>query len=150
MDAHIQPALTRPTDAGLDAFRSGASGPRLINFSVGDKPFSIAADSVVEVIRPVPMTPFGGHPAVIGLINLRGEIVAVVDLGLALGLSSANDPRTGKLFILDWKEGDVRMAARVDSIELDPDAEVDPLFEEQRNLLDLSSIKHRLTAAAVR
>jgi chemotaxis signal transduction protein len=84
--------------------RSGAGrgGPRapeergfastLCGFWLGQQCFAIAADLVgevvaVEAITPVPMAP----PAILGLFNLRGTPVALVDLVRALALTGTGD-----------------------------------------------------------
>lgn len=54
---------------------------QLVTFSLGSYYFGIDVTSVQEIIRtrslaPVPLS----HPAVLGLLNLRGQIVTVIDL----------------------------------------------------------------------
>jgi purine-binding chemotaxis protein CheW len=62
---------------------------RYVTFRVADEIYAVPALSVREVTRWVPVTrvPHGG-PAVKGVINLRGEIVVVLDLRTQLNLPS--------------------------------------------------------------
>ena len=65
---------------------------QLCTFVVSGQRFGIAATHVREVIRheaarPVPLAPAG----VTGVTNVRGEVLAVIDLAVRLGLP-AGDP----------------------------------------------------------
>jgi purine-binding chemotaxis protein CheW len=81
---------------------SGRGGPRppeergfastLCGFWLGQQCFAIAADLVgevvwVEAVTPVPLAP----PAILGLFNLRGTPVALVDLVRALALTGTGE-----------------------------------------------------------
>ena len=57
-------------------------------FEVADQLFGVEVDTVQEVLSyneytPVPLAP----PAVGGLFNLRGQVIAAVDLRVQLGLA---------------------------------------------------------------
>jgi purine-binding chemotaxis protein CheW len=55
-------------------------------FEVGGRVFAIDVTCVREVVRWQPVTPLPKAPALIeGVIDLRGAVVPVVDLGRALG-----------------------------------------------------------------
>ena len=55
-------------------------------FGVGDAVYALDVESVREVVRWQMVTPLPKAPALIdGVIDLRGEVVPVVDLGRALG-----------------------------------------------------------------
>lgn len=61
-------------------------------FTLGDLHFGIETLHVQEVIRNREMTPIPLAPeAVQGLINLRGQIVTAIDLGLRLSLPNRQD-----------------------------------------------------------
>lgn len=67
---------------------------RMALLVVGDHRLAIAIERIREIIPARPYTPLPGVGAhVCGLINLRGRIVTVVDLGARLGLDPASaDP----------------------------------------------------------
>jgi purine-binding chemotaxis protein CheW len=72
-------------------------------------------DRVQEVLRSAPMTPVPLAPrAVRGLINLRGEIVTVVDLRKPLQLPDA-EPASPTLVVV--RDGSSIMTLAVDAIE---------------------------------
>ena len=55
---------------------------RFVTFYLGETQFAISADAVEEVTTPLTPTPLPDCPAPLsGIAHLRGEIVAVVDLG---------------------------------------------------------------------
>jgi len=58
-------------------------------FRVGPYRMALPAPSVLEVLQSAPCTPLARAPAaVLGVINLRGQIVATVDLRRCLGAST--------------------------------------------------------------
>lgn len=63
-----------------------ASAPRWLRVLVDDASYGLELLRVQEVVRLVPIVPMrGARPAVLGVMNLRGRIVPVFDLGLWLG-----------------------------------------------------------------
>ncbi len=63
----------------------------LATFFVRDALCALDAAGVQEVIRLGPVTPVRHAPEeVLGILNLRGKIVTIVDLGLRLGFSQAS------------------------------------------------------------
>lgn len=67
--------------------------PRLCTFEVADLELAIDVMRVQEVlrgaeVRPVPLAP----PGVMGLVNLRGRVVTVLDLRTRLGLGDQGRP----------------------------------------------------------
>jgi purine-binding chemotaxis protein CheW len=73
-------------------------------FRAGGERFALPLAAVREVVLPQP--PFARVPrsgaVVRGAMNLRGRVVAVVDLALLLGLPAAPpDPREGQIVVLE-------------------------------------------------
>lgn len=53
----------------------------MCTFSIADGRYAVPVDDVQEVIRQQELTPVPlAHPTVVGLINLRGQIVTAIDL----------------------------------------------------------------------
>jgi purine-binding chemotaxis protein CheW len=66
---------------------------QLIVFRLGDEDFAIPIEDVREIIRSAPVTPVPGAPASVGgILNVRGEIAAAVDLRARFGLPPRKDP----------------------------------------------------------
>lgn len=65
--------------------------------------FGVPLPNVLEVVSPRACTPLPGAPAeVLGLINLRGRVVTVVDLGTAMGLLDRPRP-PGRVVVVDQR-----------------------------------------------
>jgi purine-binding chemotaxis protein CheW len=83
--------------------------------SVGDERYGLALDCVSEVVKEYRLTPVPCAPGhVRGVINLRGEIVSVIDLAVVLGLPSAESSHNAPLVVVS-REG-VTTAVAVGSI----------------------------------
>jgi purine-binding chemotaxis protein CheW len=80
-----------------------AARVRHVVFRAGGERFALPLDAVREVVLPQP--PFARvprcGPAVRGAMNLRGRVVAVVDLALLLGLRAAPGERDGHVIVLE-------------------------------------------------
>jgi purine-binding chemotaxis protein CheW len=79
-------------------------GARFVLFRAGGERYALALEAVREVVVPQP--PFArvprAAPAVRGAMNLRGRVVAVVDLAPLLGRAAeALAPAQGHVLILD-------------------------------------------------
>lgn len=100
------PAASKPVSAGRPA----------IVFRLAEERYAIELSEVSEVLAyarctPAPESP----PEVLGVINLRGELRAVLDLGRLLGLSSERDGDGG--FVLFLRRPGQELGVRVDRIE---------------------------------
>jgi purine-binding chemotaxis protein CheW len=74
----------------------------LATFFVRHTLCALDAAGVQEVIRLGPVTPVPYAPEeVVGIVNLRGRIVTIVDLGLRLGFSRAVAGTDSRVFIIE-------------------------------------------------
>jgi purine-binding chemotaxis protein CheW len=74
----------------------------LATFFVRDALCALDAAGIQEVIRLGPLTPIRhALPDVAGILNLRGKIVTVLDLGLRLGFAAAVPTADSRIFIMD-------------------------------------------------
>jgi purine-binding chemotaxis protein CheW len=80
-----------PTQDVLDPALPGeAAAQRIVLLGVGGHWLGVPIRAIREIIPPRPYTALpGSEPFVCGLINLRGRIVTVIDLGVRLGLPPA-------------------------------------------------------------
>jgi purine-binding chemotaxis protein CheW len=86
---------------------------RVCLFSIGEDAYAIPVDLLLEIIIPlkifpVPTTP----PHVIGVINLRGNIVPIVDIRPALSLPQQS--AVGQIAII--KQGSTMLGIVVDNV----------------------------------
>ena len=96
----------------------------LATFFVRDALCALDAAGIQEVIRLGPLTPVRHGPnAVAGIVNLRGRIVTVLDLGLRLGFPKVVPGPESRIFIMeDGNEFIGLLVDRVDEVvETDPE-----------------------------
>ncbi|MGA2597660.1 MAG: chemotaxis protein CheW [Bryobacteraceae bacterium] len=81
---------------------SNAQAVLLATFFVGDALCALDASEVQEVIRVESVTPVQNAPAeVVGVINLRGKIVTLLDPGIILGLGKSVRTRESRVFVVE-------------------------------------------------
>ena len=88
---------------------------KYICFGLGQEEFGIPLLSVKEVlaipdITPVPQTP----PHFLGIINLRGSVISIMDLRAKFGIKSGTKEET-TVIILDF--GDYQLGVVVDHVD---------------------------------
>jgi len=79
-----------------------AESLQFVTFEVGREEYGLVIRSIVEVIRPLPITQLPCMPQFVeGVINLRGRIIPVVDLRRRFNLTPASPgQRTAKILIV--------------------------------------------------
>lgn len=81
-----------------------AGGGLVATFLLGEAVFGIGAEQVQEVVRPGNITPVHhAPPFVVGIRNLRGRIVTVIDLAVRLELGSVELGAASRVLIVDWQ-----------------------------------------------
>jgi purine-binding chemotaxis protein CheW len=101
------------------AVASSSEAPhQALVFTLDGRPCALAARDVEELIPTVAITPLPGAPPIVeGLMNVRGEIVPLIDLRRRLGLPER--PLDHEQVAILTRAGDRRIAVRVDeAIEL--------------------------------
>ncbi|WCN39727.1 chemotaxis protein [Aneurinibacillus uraniidurans] len=84
---------------------SGTNELEIIEFGIGGDTFGINVIKVREVINPVPVTRTPKiHPHVMGIIQLRGEVLSVINLAQALGYPPSDHPEQDKLIIAELNQ----------------------------------------------
>jgi purine-binding chemotaxis protein CheW len=74
----------------------------LAAFYVRDALCALDATEIQEVIRLGPLTPVPyAPPEVAGIVNLRGKIVSILDIGLRLGFPKAVPTGESRIFIIE-------------------------------------------------
>jgi len=99
LPAEAEPgAAVRPEDARVDEY---------LTFRLGVEEYAVAIERVREVLKSQPITEVPRAPAgVLGVVTVRGEVVAVFDPRRRLGLPGAPPPEgSGRIVIVDDGEG---------------------------------------------
>lgn len=94
---------------------SGTNELELVEFSVGTNKFGINVIKVKEIIQPVAVTPVPhSHPHVEGIIELRGEVLPVVNVAKALNREPQPQTRASKFIVTEFNKQ--KMVFHVDSV----------------------------------
>jgi purine-binding chemotaxis protein CheW len=99
----------------MDTSRIPLPGAELISVRIGDQAYAIDIMAVREIRGWTAATPLPHAPAhVLGMMNLRGAILPVIDLGARLGLGPAS-PNASSVVVVA-QIGDVQMGLVVDAV----------------------------------
>jgi purine-binding chemotaxis protein CheW len=84
---------------------------QLVNFRLRDEEFGLDIGSVREITRVTDITHIPEAPSFIyGVTNLRGQVIAVIDLARQFGLAPQQDlPETAKIVVTEIKGQTVGM-----------------------------------------
>ena len=78
------------------------SAAHLVCFRIGKETFGVDIFAVREIVKAQEITSVPGTASyVLGIINLRGSIISVVDLAARLGLGSATVGRASRIIVVD-------------------------------------------------
>lgn len=100
-------------DRDLEARLREARELKLVGFRVGGQELAVPIAQVQEVIRAVPVTRIPTAPAhVLGIMNLRGRVVPMIDMASLLDLAAAGENR----FIVVCRRRDMLLGLLVEAI----------------------------------
>ncbi|MDP4162325.1 MAG: chemotaxis protein [Bacillota bacterium] len=84
---------------------SGTNELEIVEFSVGKNKFGINVIKVKEIINPVPIIGIPhSHPNVEGIIELRGEVLPVVNIAEALGYPPSDNSVQDKFIVTEFNK----------------------------------------------
>ncbi len=112
-------AASIPQDRSSDTGPAGAKATeRFLSFSLAGEVYAVALAGILETDRLPRLTRVPGLPAwAIGVSNLRGSILPVVDLRRLLSLEEAENPQEGRILVVRPAPGDAPSALVVDRLE---------------------------------
>jgi len=88
---------------------------RWVTFQLDDETYGIDVMQIREVLRSVEISPVPGAPAfVLGIINLRGNVVAIIDTRSRFRLAQREMDDSSRILILE--AGDYVVGFLVDSV----------------------------------
>ncbi|MEE7560512.1 chemotaxis protein CheW, partial [Xanthomonas sp. Kuri4-2] len=98
------------------ARRAPDRSTRWLRLRCGQQTYALELLKVQEVVLPVPLLPLRGTPpSMLGIMNLRGQVVPVLDLGLHLGASAVGSDMQTRVVVLE--ENGETMGLRVSAVE---------------------------------
>lgn len=84
---------------------SGTNELEIVEFSVGRNKFGINVIKVKEIINPVQVTFIPhSHQDIEGIIELRGEVLPVVDVAASLGMPPSEKPQQDKFIVTEFNQ----------------------------------------------
>lgn len=125
----IRQALLR--QAATEAEEATAASPRLalLLFTLGGEAYAFRLGDVREVVKPTSITPVPSVPAhILGVMNLRGEILPVLDPKGLLGLEGTASGSEARIIVTRTPRGPVGFL--VDEVEdaVEAEAGLEPLL----------------------
>ena len=118
-----------------EATASAEHAQRYLTFGLGGTSYAIGILKVQEIIGLLHVTPVPGTPAhVRGVINLRGRVIPVVDLGMRFGMAAVPDTDRTCIVItqMDGARGPATVGVVVEDVaqvvDLSPDR-IEPVPE---------------------
>lgn len=127
--------MTEKHDQISKEMAAHSTGERFIHFSLGKEDYAIPLLRVREVIAPPEVTAIPQTPNYfLGIMNLRGQVITVLDLRTKLGIKPLNGPEMA-VIIADL--GGLCVGIVVDSIN----SVLSPKADELREKPDLPAAK---------
>jgi purine-binding chemotaxis protein CheW len=104
IDQEMEQATGPDLGFGQFAGAAPAAGPAAeeqhVLFTLADTQYAVPISNVVEIGRPLEVTPVPNVPSwVLGVANLRGEVVSMVDLRSFLGLEPLERDATARMVV---------------------------------------------------
>ena len=110
-----KPYLLTPTDTG-ERRRATERKTRWLRLRCDQQHYALELLKVQEVVRPATLLPLrGAAPHMLGVMNLRGQVVPVLDLGLYLGRRAIESDATTRIVVLE--EHGETLGLRVTAVE---------------------------------
>lgn len=84
---------------------SGTNELEIVEFEVQGNKYGINVMKVKEIIQPMPITFIPhAHPHIEGIIQLRGEVLPVIDMAKVLGLPPSQNNTTDKYIVTEFNQ----------------------------------------------
>ncbi|MCP1675580.1 purine-binding chemotaxis protein CheW [Natronocella acetinitrilica] len=101
--------------AAQERSEAGTAVGQWVTFSLGDETYGIDVMRVQEVLPMSEIAPVPGAPSyVLGIINLRGNVVTVIDTRMRFGLGSRESDDAARIVVIET--GDQVAGILVDSV----------------------------------
>jgi len=88
-----------------------------IIFTLSDTEYTVSIANILEIGRPMDITPVPNTPDwVLGIANLRGDIISIVDLRAFLGMERISYGQASRMLIAQARQADVSTGLIVDRV----------------------------------
>jgi purine-binding chemotaxis protein CheW len=90
--------------------KSSTTERQVVVFNLGEEEFGVNISEVREIIRMEQITKIpNSSPYILGVINLRGGIIVVIDLAMKLGLPSKQADKNTRIIVVEVGDNTVGM-----------------------------------------
>ncbi|UKE49343.1 purine-binding chemotaxis protein CheW [Xanthomonas translucens] len=114
LQAFMAPSV--PHEASPHQRRAPDRSTRWLRLRCGEQAYALELLKVQEVVLPVPLLALRGTPtAMLGIMNLRGQVVPVIDLGIHLGAAPIEMDMLTRVVVLE--ENGETLGLRVSAVE---------------------------------
>lgn len=115
---------------------------KYVTFKIGKEYYGLPIENVLSIEKPSKTTRIPNAPDyVIGLINLRGDVIPVVDLRTKLGMEKKQVDKDSRIIII--KEKEIVVGLMVDSskdvLDIDKENIDKPPTDENSTIIDYIS-----------
>jgi two-component system, chemotaxis family, chemotaxis protein CheV len=84
---------------------TGTNELEIVELSIGENKFAINVMKVKEILNPVPVLGIPhAHPFVEGIMELRGEVLPVINVAAVLGLPASIQPQLDKFIVAEFNQ----------------------------------------------
>lgn len=98
--------------------QAGRTPGTYVAIALGDQLCAIDVRAVREILDLQPMSQLpNAPPELLGLIDLRGQSIPVVDLALRLGVPRSMDEAGGRILVVEGNAGEPPLGLLVDRVE---------------------------------
>lgn len=133
---------------------------QLVGFIIGDEEYAVPILSIQEIIKPFPWTRVPQVPKyVVGVFNMRGAVIPLIDLRLKFGLSAKKQGEDTRFIVM--RDGDdiagfvidrLTMALRIRKTDIGPapdtasgdDTAIDGVGKQADRIITILKVKKLL------
>jgi len=105
MSEKLKDIISKQNSQQDETFTQSDDIVQLVGFIIGEEEYAVPILSIQEIIKPIEWTRVPQTPAyVLGVFNLRGSVIPLIDLRVKFGLGAKNHNDETRFFVL--KQGD--------------------------------------------
>lgn len=160
MSDKLKQIINKQHDAQNDSLVKPEEVVQLVGFIIGDEEYAVPILSIQEIIKPFPWTRVPQVPKhVVGVFNMRGAVIPLIDLRLKFGLNSKKQGDETRFIVM--RDGDevagfiidrLTMAIRIKKSNIGPapesmhgeDTMIDGVGKQEDRLISILKVKKLL------
>ena len=160
MSDKLKQIINKQHDAQNSSLIKPEEVVQLVGFIIGDEEYAVPILSIQEIIKPFPWTRVPQVPKhVVGVFNMRGAVIPLIDLRLKFGLSAKKQGDETRFIVM--RDGEeiagfiidrLTMAIRIKKSDIGPapesmhgeDTMIDGVGKQEDRLISILKVKKLL------